>query len=220
MCKVQSVEVTILGTGNVGATLGKRLAVRGHHITFGSRDPASQKVKTLVAENARAYQADSIASAVSKAKVVILAVPYGCVHDTLAEAGDLRGKILVDCSNPLNQTFDGLLLGFEDSAAESIARLAPGAKVVKAFNTASVATMANPDYQGMAATMFYCGDDAEAKLVVKSLIGDLGMEPVDSGPLKNARYLEPMAMLYIHLAVQQGWGGHCALKMLKRDKPT
>ena len=90
--------------------------------------------------------------------------------------------------------------------------------MVKAFNTASVATMQNPSYEGVAATMFYCGDDGEAKLIVRGLIDDLGMEPVDSGPLKNARFIEPMAMLYIHLAVQQGWGGNCALKMLKREK--
>lgn len=212
-------DVTILGTGNVGAVLGRRLAGSGHRVVFGSRKPTSERVQALVKENSRAYAADSVQAAASASTVIILAIPYGSVEQILAEAGDLTGKILVDCSNPLNESFNGLLLGFDDSAAESIARRAPGAKVIKAFNTASVATMQNPTYDGLTATMFYCGDDAEAKLVVRSLIEDIGMEPVDSGPLQNARYIEPMAMLYIHLAVQQGWGGNCALKMLKREKP-
>lgn len=211
-------DIAILGTGNVGAALGKKLAATGHRITFGSRNPASERVQALVACNDSVFKADAVSAAVSGADVVILATPYGSIEATLAEAGSLNDKVLIDCSNPLNKTFDGLLLGFDDSAAERIARIAEGARVVKAFNTASVATMNNPDYQGIAATMFYCGDCDEAKLITKGLIQDIGMEAVDSGPLKNARYLEPMAMLYIHLAVQQGWGGHCALKMLKREQ--
>jgi hypothetical protein len=209
-------EIAILGTGNVGAAIGRRLASAGHRINFGSRKPAADKVQKLVAENERAHCADSIQVAVQRSSVVFLATPYGGVEATISAAGDLSGKILIDCTNPLNQSFDGLLMGFTDSAAEQIARLAENATVIKAFNTASVATMQNPDYDGHAATMFYCGDDSDAKAIVHRLIEDVGMEPVDSGPLKNARFLEPMAMLYIHLAVQQGWGGNCALKMLKR----
>lgn len=210
-------EIAILGTGNVGATLGRRLAAAGHQIIFGSRQPTSDRVTELVAENDNAHRADSVQRAVQQTRVLILATPYENAEATLHSAGDLSGKILVDCTNPLNESFDGLRLGFSESAAEKVAHWAPGAHVVKAFNTASVATMKDPDYGGQAATMFYCGDCADAKAVVAGLIEDIGMEPVDSGPLVHARYLEPMAMLYIHLAVKQGWGGHCALKMLKRD---
>lgn len=210
-------EIAILGTGNVGATLGRRLAAAGHQIVFGSRQPTSDRVVDLVAENDNAHRADSVQGAVQQTRVMILATPYESAEATLRSAGDLSGKILIDCTNPLNDSFDGLRLGFSESAAEQVAHWAPGAHVVKAFNTASVATMNDPDYGGQAATMFYCGDCADAKSVVAGLIEDIGMEPVDSGPLIHARYLEPMAMLYIHLAVKQGWGGHCALKMLKRD---
>jgi NADPH-dependent F420 reductase len=210
-------EIAILGTGNVGATLGRKLAKKGHRIVFGSRKPASERALALVAENSAAHQADSISGAVAKAAVVVLAVPFDGVAETLREAGNLQGKTVIDCSNPLNPTFDGLLIGFDDSAAEQIQRQIPLAKVVKAFNTASVATMQDPDYNGITATMFYCGDDQVAKQQTAEIIGDLGMEPVDCGPLKSARHLEPMAMLYIHLAVQQGWGGQCALKMLTRE---
>lgn len=210
-------EIAIIGTGNVGSVLGRRLARCGHQVTFGSRDPASPRVQKLVEENSHAHQAASVADATQDADVVILATPYDHVGETLAAAGSLAGKTVVDCSNPLTASFDGLQLGFDHSAAERIASLIPGANVVKAFNTASVATMENPEYDGQKATMFYCGDHPEAKEQVHRLINDLGMEPVDSGPLRNARYLEPMAMLYIHLAVKEGWGGHCALKILHRN---
>jgi hypothetical protein len=213
-------EIAIIGTGNVGSVLGRRLARCGHQVTFGSRDPSSPRVRELVAENSHAHQAASVADAVQDADLVVLATPYDHVTETLAAAGSLAGKTVVDCTNPLNASFDGLQLGFDRSAAERVAELIPAAHVVKAFNTASVVTMEDPLYHGQRATMFYCGDDAEAKQRVHQLIADLGMEPVDSGPLSHARYLEPMAMLYIHLAVQQGWGGHCALKMLRREPPA
>ncbi|XZE53374.1 NADPH-dependent F420 reductase [Planctomycetaceae bacterium SH139] len=210
-------DIAIIGTGNVGSVLGRRLAAAGHQITFGSRDPASARVLQLVAENELAHQARNVAAAVASTDLVILATPYDYLETTLTAAGDLAGKTVVDCSNPLTPSFDGLQLGFDCSAAERVAALVPDAHVVKAFNTASVSTMADPHYGSQQATMFYCGDNAAAKQRVHALIEDLQMEPVDSGPLANARYLEPMAMLYIHLAVQQGWGGNCALKMLKRE---
>lgn len=211
-------EIAILGTGNVGATLGRRLAAVGHQIIFGSRQPESDRVAQLVDENRDAHRAHSVQHAVQQGNVVILATPYDNAEAILRAAGDLSGKILIDCTNPLNEAFDGLRLGFSESAAEKVAHWATGAHVVKAFNTASVATMNDPNYDGQAATMFYCGDCGDAKAVVAGLISDVGMEPVDSGPLIHARYLEPMAMLYIHLAVKQGWGGNCALKMLKREE--
>lgn len=148
--------------------------------------------------------------------MLIYAAPYDHAESILNAVDDFHGLVLIDCTNPLNATFDGLLLGHTASAGERIAEWAPTARVVKAFNTTSVATMAEPQYGEHAATQFYCGDDADAKRAVAELIGQLGMEPVDAGPLRNARYLEATAMLYIHLAVREGWGGNCALKMLRR----
>jgi predicted dinucleotide-binding enzyme len=76
--------------------------------------------------------------------------------------------------------------------------------------------MLNPQFADHRATMFYCGDDAAAKLTVRELIDCLGFEPVDSGSLTSSRYLEPLAMLYIHLAFRQGFGSNCAFKILRR----
>jgi predicted dinucleotide-binding enzyme len=87
---------------------------------------------------------------------------------------------------------------------------------VKAFNTVGDATMVNPSYEEQKAAMFYCGDDAEAKSVIHQLTAELDMEPIDAGPLKNAAHLESLAMLYIHLAIFEGWGGDCAFRFVKR----
>ena len=145
-----------------------------------------------------------------------MAVPWNEAPQVVTELGDLRGKVLIDCINPLTDDFQGIALGFDTSAAEQIERAARGARVVKAFNTVSVATMTDPTYAAQKASMFYCGDDPDAKALVGTLAEDLGLEAVDAGPLKIARYLEPLAMLYIHLAVREGWGSNCAFKILKR----
>ena len=210
------VQIAVLGTGHVGGTLGARWAQHGHKVCFGSRDPQSEKARAAVENAGENASLNSLSDATSGADVVVLAIPWTSVQEILESAGDLTGKVVVDCINPLNAQFNGLDLGFSESCAERIAELAPAARVVKAFNTASSRTMGDPDYGGQAATMFYCGDDEDAKDVVGQLAADLGFEPVDAGPLNNARYLEPFAMLYIHLAVKGGWGSNCAFKIMKR----
>jgi predicted dinucleotide-binding enzyme len=110
----------------------------------------------------------------------------------------------------------GLVLGHTTSAAEQVAGWAAGAKVVKAFNTTGWPNMANPKYGDQSATMFICGDDAGAKAAVTRLSDELGFETLDAGPLKVARYLEPMAMLWIHLCIGMGWGPGFAFKVLRR----
>ena len=112
--------------------------------------------------------------------------------------------------------FSGIELGHTTSAAEEIAGWAPTARVVKAFNSASTKVMADPVFGDHRASMFYCGDDPPAKAMVRELVTGLGFDPIDAGPLTSARYLEPLAMLYIHLAFKQGWGSNCAFEVLKR----
>jgi predicted dinucleotide-binding enzyme len=109
-----------------------------------------------------------------------------------------------------------LVIGFSTSGAEEIAKMASGARVVKAFNTVSSVTLSKPAFNSIASTVFYCGDDAEAKKTVAKLIGDLAFEPIDAGPLKNARYLEPMAELFIQLAYSQGMNAEMAFKLLRK----
>lgn len=209
-------KIAVLGTGNVGGTLGSRWACNGHEVIFGSRDPSGEKVTELLGrcgDNARAASANE---AVAEAEVVVMAAPWTAAQALIESVDNWQGKVLIDCINPLNADFTGLDLGYTTSAAEQVSDWASGARVVKAFNTASTRTMADPVYDGQNATMFYCGDDAEAKATVSGLAEELGFQPVDAGPLSNARHIEPLAMLYIHLAVREGWGSNCALKIMKR----
>lgn len=209
-------RIAIIGTGNVGSVLGRRLGETGHEISFISRSSTNDRAQQLSSLPGIVGVFTSLDQQDSPVGAIIYAGPYDQAQTILSEIGDLANAVLIDCTNPLNRTFDGLQLGHTESAGEKVALWASNARVVKAFNTTSVATMADPTYGEHTATQFYCGDDAEAKKLVASLIQDLGMEPVDAGPLSNSRYLEATAMLYIHLAVRGGWGGNCALKMLKR----
>jgi NADPH-dependent F420 reductase len=209
-------KIAILGTGAVGTALGSRWAKAGHAVTFGSRQPQSEKVLAVVEKCGSAAKACSPQMAVADAEAILLAVPWSAARQTLAELGDLRGRPVIDCTNPLLADLSGIELGHSTSAAEQFAAAAPSARIVKAFNAASVKVMNDPRFGEHQATMFYCGDDAAAKTVVRQLISDIGFEPVDAGPLHSARYLEPLAMLYIHLAFQQGWGSNCAFKIMKR----
>jgi len=205
-----------LGTGRVGGALGSRWAQNGHRIIYGVPDVNAEEVRNAVANSGPNASAVAVADAAAASQVIVLAIPWNAAKDVLDAVGSLDRKILVDCINPIKSDFSGLELGEATSAAEQIASWAPTAKVVKAFNTVSDPTMVNPLYGDQPASMFYCGDDDEAKAIVKGLTEEVDMEPVDAGPLKNACYLESLAMLYIYLAIFGGWGAECAFKMVKR----
>ena len=133
----------------------------------------------------------------------MLAVPWGAVRATLESLGALAGKIMIDATNPLTSDMS-LALGHTDSAGETVARLAPGARVVKAFNTTGANNMLDSRYA------------SEAKAGVISLANDLGFEAVDAGPLTMSRYLEPMAMVWIKLALAQKLGRNFGFALLRK----
>jgi predicted dinucleotide-binding enzyme len=147
---------------------------------------------------------------------VVFATPWPATRDAIRGAGDLKGKAVFDCTNPLKQDLSGLEIGHTTSAAEQVARWASGAKVVKVFNTTGANNMENSRYPDGAPAMFYCGDDAGAKKVAAQLATDLGFEPIDAGGLISARLLEPLAMLWIHLAYGQGMGREIAFRLMRR----
>ena len=191
-------KIAIIGTGNVGTVLGRRLAGANHEVSFVSRDPSREALQELRSLPGVVAIEASIQHTIGKQDLLIYAAPYTQAQATLTAVESFHNTILIDCTNPLNRSFDGLDLLGARSAGEAIAGWARDARVVKAFNTSSVAAMNDPSFSGQMATQFYCGDDIEAKQVVASLIRDLQMEPVDAGPLSNSQYLESMAMLYIH----------------------
>jgi predicted dinucleotide-binding enzyme len=138
------------------------------------------------------------------------------VKDAIASAGDLAGKVVLDCTNPLVPDLSGLEIGHTTSGGEEVARLAPGARVVKIFNTTGADNMADPNYGGTPATMLYAGDDAGARSIAAALARELGFDPVDFGPLASARLLEPMALTWIWLAYRQKLGRDFVLQIVRR----
>jgi NADPH-dependent F420 reductase len=213
-------KIAIIGAGNVGGTLGKRWARAGHEVAFGARDPADAKVAALVRDSGPGARAASVPEAVRDAAVVLLSVPWDSAQAALAAAGDLQGRILIDATNPVPLTPEGLrqglVIGHTTSGGEQVARWAEGARVVKAFNTTGWPNMADPVYGSQGLSMLLCGDDAGAKKVVADLARQLGFEPVDVGPLKSARYLEAVAMLWIDMALLQGFGTNFGFQVVKR----
>ena len=209
-------NIFVMGTGNVGGTLGTRWAQKGHTVVYGTRDPESAKVQALLsAGRDNASATSDLTSGTRAAAVVLLAMPWSVAEETAAKLGDLTGKTLIDATNPIGPDFQ-LAVGHTSSGAEEIAKRAPGANVVKAFNTTGFNNMDNPVYNGESTTMFICGDDTEAKRQTTQLAEELGFDVADVGNLATARYLEPLAMVWINLAMAQGMGRDFALKLVKR----
>lgn len=208
-------KIGIIGSGNMGSALGKLWAQKGHTVIF-SYSRKQDKLNDLAASVPHA-KAGTPADAAT-GEVVLLAVRWASVKDALKAAEPLKGKILIDCTNPLTPDLSGLEVGHTTSAAEEISRLVPGALVVKAFNTvfAEVYSSASRLFGSRMPTMLYCGDDPEAKTTVSKLINETGFEAVDAGPLVSARLLEPLAMLMIQLGYGQGMGTDIALSLIRR----
>src|SRR3954462_15428649 len=155
-------KIGILGSGNVGGTLGTRWAQAGHTVVFGTRRPESEEIRTLL-EGAPGSRAASGDEAMESSEVVLLATPWPVTEEILTSAGSLAGKVLIDATNPLLPDLSGLAVGTSNSGGELVANWAPGARVVKAFNTIGYNIMAEPKFGETGALLFYCGDDAAAK---------------------------------------------------------
>lgn len=212
--------IAIIGAGNVGSTLGKAWAKNGHDIFFGVRHSQDDKTRQVIQLIGKKAQAGSVAEAAAFGEVVVLATPWHGTEDAIRAAGDLRGKIVIDCTNPLRTDVSGLEVGFTTSGAERVAQWAKGAKVFKAFNTTGSNNMADPVINNIRTVMFVCGDDEAAKPAVMQLAFHIGFDAVDAGRLQQARLLEPLAMLWISLAYGRGMGRDIGFALLRRGKPN
>lgn len=207
-------SIAIIGAGNVGMALGQALTRRGETVVFGLPEP--QKYAAAVAALGERTRLTGTAEAIAGADLVILAVPHGATAGIAQSVADWQGKVLVDATNPLAPGLAGLTLGTTTSGAEVLAQQARGARVVKAFNSTGAENMADATYAGGLPMMPVCGDDADARQRVMALATLIGFEAVDMGPLMAARYLEPFAMTWIHLAFRQGMGRRFAFGLLRR----
>jgi 8-hydroxy-5-deazaflavin:NADPH oxidoreductase len=212
-------KIAILGTGNVGRRLGKLLSSAKHEVVFGSRQMNETQLPIQEAV-LKSYK-----EAVAFAEVVFIATPWAndITTNLLKDIGDFRGKIIVDCTNPLAPDYMSNLIGHTSSSAEEIQRIVGATRgIVKAFNTifADIMEAGKQQFDGGRATGFYCGDDDESKAIVHQLITDCGFEPVHAGALKNARYLEPMAQLNIQIAYGLSGGTDVAFRYMDRGGAT
>jgi NADPH-dependent F420 reductase len=211
-----AIQVAVIGAGNVGGNLGARISGSGLPVKFGVR--SSTDVTKLLGRCAADATAGDPAEAARWGDVVILAVPgSAAVEVARSLAKELEGKVLVDCNNPLVWKEGPVWTPpAEGSLAAAIAKAAPGARVVKAFNTFGAEFHADPQLPGGGAQVFLAGDDADAKKSVSEVATKAGFRPVDSGPLRNAAVLENLAMLWIHLATVGGQGRNFAFAMQSR----
>ena len=211
--------VAIIGTGNVGANLGRQLAKAGVEVRFGVRPgkDIGELVESITAAGGRA-QVASPSEAAAGADAVLLAVPANAALDAAHSAGELSGKILVDCTNPVRWDAGPVWNPPEaGSVSAALAEALPGARVVKAFNGFGAEFHANPSVEGdTGISLFMASDDAEAKADLSTLTSRAGFSPVDAGPLRNASVLENTAILWIHLATVGGQGRDFALQKVTR----
>lgn len=209
-------KIGVIGSGNVGGALGKGWARKGHSVMFGVRDASDPQLTSLLKQAGANARSGSVPEAAAFGEVVVFATPWPATQDAVRSAGNLSGKILLDCTNPLKPDLSGLEVGLTTSGGEQVASWAGGARVVKIFNTTGSNNMENPAYPQGPTTMFYCGDDASAKKAAAQLGTDLGFEAIDAGGLAIARLLEPYATLWIHLAIHQGMGRDFAFRIMRR----
>jgi predicted dinucleotide-binding enzyme len=189
--------IAIIGTGEVANAVGPLFAAQGHTIVYGSRDPGRDDVRELVARTGAGASATMPAEAAADADIVVVAVPWDVVETVVRSLGDLSGKIVLDPTNPRVVGDDGLRdWAVATSNAEIIQGLAPGARVVKALNTMNWRTMVDPQATGGPVSVPIVGDDDAAKAAVAALVEGMNLEPIDLGPLRYARMVEGMYLLW------------------------
>ena len=191
-------KIGIIGKGHVGNALATGLSHAGHEIKFGHRDPE-----------------EPVAEAAKWGEVIIFAVPHDAIADVAEAVGSAAdGKVLVDVTNAIGGNM-GLAVGFSTSAAEELQKMLPKARVVKAFNTVFAPNQSKGRLGGEQLTLFVAGDDASAKETVIRFGREIGFDSVDTGPLKSARYLEPMAILLINMGYGLGMGTGIGFRLVK-----
>ncbi len=212
-------RIAVIGTGNVGGSLGARLANSGFEVKFGVRE-VDDAVKKVLERAGKSASAGTAQEAAAFGDVVFLALPATAVLEVAKGVSkELEGKIVVDCNNSLTWK-DGPVWSPppEGSLAQAIAKAVPGARVIKGFNAFGAEFHGDPNHSGPPAQVFFAGDDPDAKRTFAEVATKGGFRPVDAGPLRNAPVLENLAVLWIHLALAAGHGRDWVFVQQKRGE--
>jgi hypothetical protein len=200
-------KIAILGVGNIGGTLGRKWAAAGHQVTFGVRQPASNKTQALLETMPGTVSADTVAGAIPAGDVVLFAIPWDAVASTArAHAAALQDKVLIDATNnfgaPVVNNLDTLI------------QQAPSAAVYRAFNALGWENFEQPRFDLGPADLFYTGPDGEHRDAVQTLITDVGLRPIWVGDNDRAPLVDNLGELWVQLAFRQGMGRRFAFKLM------
>ena len=217
-------NIGILGSGDVGRRLGDGFIELGHKVKIGSRDPNKNDIAQWVSSHSTdegKASSGTFSEAASFAELAVLSTSWDGISKAIkiADQKNFAGKIVIDVTNPLDFSKGAppkLAVGHTDSGGETVQRLLPQAKVVKAFNITGNPHMVHPNFPGGPPTMFVCGNDDDAKkIVTDKFLTPFGWETVDIGGLEGSRLLEPLAMLWISHYFRTNNGNH-AFKLLRK----
>ncbi len=191
-------KVAVVGTGHIGGSLAKAWVLAGHDVVLGARSPGDPALTPLLEVGAKVAAPEA---AIAACDIIVLAVPASAVEALVTSS--FSGKVVIDCTNDVRPGFT-LGFGHTTSWAEQIAAKLNGARVFKSFNAQGAENLAAPVYASGPAANFFCGDDEAGRDIVHQLVADVGFEPVFAGPLKNARLLEPLMMLWVNASRAKG----------------
>jgi predicted dinucleotide-binding enzyme len=213
-------RIGILGSGLMGGKLGTLFARAGHEVVF-SYARSERKLKRLAREAQGKAWAGTPRDAARDADALLLAVHWSRVDDVLKQAGDVSGKVIVSCSLPMNADDSDLVIAHRSSGAESLAKKVRRAHVVSAFGTVPsevLFSVFEARRKANRPSLVYCGDHQGAKEVAATLIREVGFDPVDVGPLRIARYMEPFTLLVAQLAYEVEGGPELAYRFERFGK--
>ncbi len=214
-------KIGILGTGDVGRTLGNGFVALGHSVKMGSREAGNQKAEAWVKQAGAGASAGTFAEAAQFGEVAVIALLWSGVENALRLAGpeNFAGKVVIDVTNPLSSPSPNaplqLALGHTDSGGEQVQRWLPSARVVKAFNSVGQAHMFKPQFPGGPPDMFICGNDDAAKQTVIGILKEFGWPAIDIGGIEGSRLLEPLCILWVGYGMRTGTWNH-AFKLLRK----
>jgi predicted dinucleotide-binding enzyme len=209
-------RIGIVGSGLMGAALGKLWSRAGHEVVY-SFSRSREKLEALARVSGPAARAGTVREAVEGSDAVLLAIHWTSLLTMLAEVGSLAGRVVISCSLPMLEDDSDLALGLTTSGSEQLAYRLPAARLVAAFNTIPSELMTQRlemEIEGPSGDVIYCGDDDAAKEVTAALIRDAGFTPVDAGPLRVSRWLEPFGLLIGQLAYERGLGPELGYRLL------